>query len=84
MLKIAFICLDLVYEAYGLDGVTKRSLDLSRKLKKKSCFGIVRNYFCLTGESHSPVSSLTPWRSRNEHLDLSEDTDGWRQIEASF
>lgn len=78
MLKIAFICLVLVYEAYGLDGVAKRSLDLSRKLKKKSCFGIVRNYFCLTGESHSPVGSLTPWRSRNEHLDLSEDTDGDR------
>lgn len=35
MLKIAFICLVLVYEAYGLDGVAKRSLDLSRKLKKK-------------------------------------------------
>lgn len=44
MLKITFICLVLVYEAYGLDGVTKRSLDLSKikKKKKKSCFGIVR------------------------------------------
>lgn len=30
-LKIAFICLLLVYEAYDLDGIPKRSLDLSRK-----------------------------------------------------
>lgn len=56
MLKRTFIGFLLVYEAYGLDRVATRSLDLSKKLKELFWTCQI-NYFCLTGESHS-VSSL--------------------------